>query len=163
MWSVEFFKNYLFGKSFTINFGHRALLSVMKEHRSNKFSNSRLTRWVDRLLPFEFNFEHIPGAKMGLVVCISREPNQKAKDSNKYYEEFAVATITRICGAIAAKYTNTTPQNCQSQHFNSIYHTHSTGASIAHQTNLSKLLSAKSPHKSASLSLCKRSTNPAFQ
>ena len=39
----------------------------MKEHRSNKSYNSRLTRWVDSLLPFDFNIEHIPGAKIGLV------------------------------------------------------------------------------------------------
>ena len=74
-WSVEYLTYYLFGKSFTIITDHRALLSIMKEHRSNKSYNSRLTRWVDRLLPFDFNIEHIPGAKMGLVDYISRQPN----------------------------------------------------------------------------------------
>ena len=34
VWSVQYFKFYLFGKSFTIITDHRALLSVMKEHRS---------------------------------------------------------------------------------------------------------------------------------
>ena len=80
----------------------------MKENRSNKSYNSRLTRWVDRLLPFDFNIEHIPGAKMGLVDWISRQPNQDAKVTNKYDEEFAVATITRIRDNIAAIYVNTT-------------------------------------------------------
>ena len=111
VWSVEYFKYYLFGKSFTIITDHRALLSIMKEHRSNKSYNSRLTRWIDRILPFDFNIEHIPGAKMGLVGYISRQPNQEAKFTNKYDEEFAVATITRIRDAIAAIYVNTTPQN----------------------------------------------------
>ena len=92
----------------------------MKEHRSNKSYNSRLTRWIDRLLPFDFNIKHIPGAKMGLVDYISRQPNQEAKITNKYDEEFAVATITRIRDAIAAIFVNTTTQNCQSQHFNSV-------------------------------------------
>ena len=101
----------------------------MKEHRSKKSYNSRLTRWIDRLLPFDFNIEHIPGAKMGLVDYISRQPNQKAKVTNKYDEEFAVATITRIRDAIAAIYVNTTPQTCQSQHLNSVTHTNSTRAS----------------------------------
>ena len=50
VWSVEYFKYYLFGKPFTIITNHRALLSNMKEHRSNKSYNSRLTRRVDRLL-----------------------------------------------------------------------------------------------------------------
>ena len=79
---------------------------------------------------------------MGLVDFISRQPNQKAKITNKYNEEFAVATITRNRDAIASIYINSTPQNCQSQHFNSVNQTHSTLASIAQQTNNSKLPSA---------------------
>ena len=55
VWSVKYFKNQLYGKSFKIITDHRALLSIMKEHRSNKSYNSRSTRWVDRLLPFDFN------------------------------------------------------------------------------------------------------------
>ena len=47
VWSVEHFKCYLFGKSFTVITDHRALLSIMRENRSNKSYNSRLTRWVD--------------------------------------------------------------------------------------------------------------------
>ena len=142
VWSVEYIKYYLFGKSFTIITDHRALLSIMKKHRSNKSYNSRLTRWIDRLLPFDFNIEHIPGAKMGLADYISRQPNQEAKVTNKYDEEFAVATITRIRDAIAAIIVNTIPQNCQSQHFNSVTHTHSTRASHPGLTNYSNLLSA---------------------
>ena len=79
---------------------------------------------------------------MGLVDYISRQPNQEAKVTNKYDEEFAVASITRIRDAIAAIYVNTTPQNCQSQHFNSVTHTHSTRASHPRLTNYSNLLSA---------------------
>ena len=114
----------------------------MKEQRSNKSYNSRLTRWVDRLLPFDFNIEHIPGAEMGLVDYIYRQPNQEAKLTNKYDEEFAVATITRIRDAIAAIYVNTTQQNCQSQQLSSVNYTHSTRASYPHSTNYSNLLSA---------------------
>ena len=142
VWSVEYFKYYLFGKSFKIITDHRALLSIMKEHRSNKSYNSRLTRWVDRLLSFDFNIEHIPGAKMRLVDYISRQQNQEAKVTNKYDEEFAVAKITRIRDAIAAIFVNTTQQTCQSQHFCSVNHTHSTRASHPHPTNYSNLLSA---------------------
>ena len=114
----------------------------MKEHRSNKSYDSRLTRWVDRFLYFDFNIEHIPGAKMGLVDYISRQPNQEAKVTNKYDEEFAEATITRIRDAIAAIYINTTQQNCPSQHFSSVNQTHSTRASHPHSKNYSKFLSA---------------------
>ena len=114
----------------------------MKEHRSKQSFKSRLTRWVDLLLPFDFNIEHILGAKMGLVDYISRQPNQEAKVTNKYDEEFAVATFTRICDAIAAIYVNTTQQNCQSQRFSSVNYTHSTRASHLHSTNYPNLLSA---------------------
>ena len=132
----------MFGKSFTIIPEHRALLSIMKENRSNKSYNSRLTRWIDRLLPFDFNIEHIPCAKMGLVDYILRQPNQEAKVTNKYDEQFAVATFTRFRDAIAAIFVNTTSQNCQSQHFNSVTRTHSTRASHPRLTNYSTLLSA---------------------
>ena len=72
----------------------------MKEHRSNKSYNSRLTRWVDRLLPFQFDIEHLPGAKMGLVDFISRNPSQKAKKVSTYNEEFIVAKLKLISKSI---------------------------------------------------------------
>ena len=96
VWAIEYFKCYLFGKNFTVLTDHRALLSVLKSHRSNKSYNSRLTRWIDRLLPFDFNIEHIPGTRMGLVDFISRQPNQRAISITQYDEEFMVATISRI-------------------------------------------------------------------
>ena len=36
VWSIEYFKNYLYGKEFSIIIDHRALLSFLEEHRSNK-------------------------------------------------------------------------------------------------------------------------------
>ena len=84
------------GKEFTVITDHRALLSILKEHRSNKSYNSRLSRWVDRLLPYQFSIEHLPGAKMGLVDYISRNPYQPAKSVSKYDEEFLVATLSSI-------------------------------------------------------------------
>ena len=96
----------------------------MKEHRSNKSFNSHLTLCVDRFLPSDLNVEHIPGAKVGLVDYISCKTNQKAKVTNKHDKEFAVATFSRICDEIASIYINTTPQDYQSQLFNSVNPTH---------------------------------------
>ena len=93
VWSIEYFKNYLFGENFTVITDHRALLSILKENRLDKLYNSRLTRWIDRLLPFQFDIEHLPGAKMGLVDYISQHPFQKAKKNSTYDEEFIVAKL----------------------------------------------------------------------
>ena len=100
VWSIEYFKYYLFGRNFTVLTDLRALLLVLKSHCSNKSYNSRLTRWIDRLLPFDFNIEQIPGTRMGLVDYISRQLNQRAKSITQYDEEFMVATISRIRDAI---------------------------------------------------------------
>ena len=64
--------------------GHRDLLSILKENLSNKSYNSRLTRWIGRLLPFQFDIETLPRAEMGLLDYISRDPNQKAKKVSAY-------------------------------------------------------------------------------
>ena len=96
VWFIGYFKNYFYCKEFTVITDHRALISILKEHRSNKSYNSRLSRWVDRLLPYQFSIEHLPGAKMGLVDYISRNPYQPAKRVSKYDEEFLVATLSSI-------------------------------------------------------------------
>ena len=69
---------------------------MLKEHRSNKSYNSRLSRCVDRLLAYQFKIEPLPGAKMGLVDYISRNPYQPAKSFSKNDEEFLVTTLSRI-------------------------------------------------------------------
>ena len=80
----------------------------MKENRSNKSYNSRLTRWVDRLLQFQFDIEHLPGAKMGLVDYISGHPFKKAKKVSAYDEEFIVAKLKLISTSVNALELNTT-------------------------------------------------------
>ena len=96
VWSVEHFKYYLYGKPFTVITDHRALLSIMRENRSNKSHNSRLTRWVDRLLPFDFSIDHLPGSKMGLVDYISRDPQQKAVNISAYDKQYILAKLDVI-------------------------------------------------------------------
>ena len=68
----------------------------MRENRSNKSYNSRLTRWVERLLPFDFSIDHLPGSKMGLVDYISRDLQQKAVNISAYDEQFIVAKLDVI-------------------------------------------------------------------
>ena len=74
VWSIEHFKHYLYGKPFTVITDHRALLYRMRENRANRSYNSCLERRVDRIVPFEFSIDYLPGSKMGLVDYISRKP-----------------------------------------------------------------------------------------
>ena len=43
VWSIDYYNYYLYGKNFTVITNHLALLSILKEHRSNKSYNSRLS------------------------------------------------------------------------------------------------------------------------
>ena len=67
VWSLEHFKHYLFGTEFTLQTEHRALLTALNENRGNETYKSRLTRWVVRLLPFNFILKHNPGKNMGFA------------------------------------------------------------------------------------------------
>ena len=66
-----------------------------------------MTRWVNRLHPFQFDIEHLPEAKMGLADYISRIPSQKAKKISTYDEEFIVAKQKLISKSINALELNT--------------------------------------------------------
>ena len=68
----------------------------MREIRANKSYNSRLTRWVDRLLLFDFTIDHLPGSKKGLVDYISSDPQQKAANISAYDEQLIVAKLDVI-------------------------------------------------------------------
>ena len=104
--SIDYFKYYFYGKNFTVVTEHRALSFILKEHRSNKSYNSRLSRWIDRLLPYNITIEHMSGAKMGLVDYISRNPFAKAKKIFTYDEHFVVATISKIRDSMKHLITN---------------------------------------------------------
>ena len=58
--------------------------------------HSRLTRWVNRLLPFNFKIKHIPGKKMGLTDLLSRLPSEKTLPTSHYNSKFVVATVKKI-------------------------------------------------------------------
>ena len=122
VWSIDFFKYNLYGKDFTEITDHRALLSILKEHRSIKSYKSRLSRWIDRLFPYDLVIEHMPGAKMGLVDHISKNPFAKAKKVSAFDERFVVATISKIRDSIKQLIENKT-HNVQK--FNRILKLHS--------------------------------------
>ena len=76
VWGAKYFRNHILGRHFTIVTDHKALISLLKEkNKKNKTLLSRLTRWLDRLIPFEFVIEHKTGAKIGLADYLSRHPS----------------------------------------------------------------------------------------
>ena len=50
------------------------VISVLKANKSNETFSSRLTRWVDRLLPFQFKVVYTPGRTLGMADYLSRHP-----------------------------------------------------------------------------------------
>ena len=83
-------------KNFQLKANQRSVVSVLKEHRSNKSYNSFLSRSVDRLLPYQFKIEHLSGARMALVDYIFCNPYQPARSISNFYREILVVTLSRI-------------------------------------------------------------------
>ena len=96
VWSLEHFKYYLYGSQFTLQADHQAQLSALKENRGNKTYQSGLTRWVDRLLPFHFAVEHVPGKNMGFADYLSRNPSGKAPPPTEEDKNFVINTINEL-------------------------------------------------------------------
>ena len=115
-WSIEYFKNYLYGKHFKVITDHRALLSIMKENRSNQSYNSTLTRWVDRLLPFQFDIKHVPGAEMVWLITFLESRLKKLKKVSAYDEEIIVAKLKLISKSINALELNITHSTSHLHH-----------------------------------------------
>ena len=87
VWSLEHFEYYLHGSEFILQTDHQALLTALKENRGNKTYQSRLTRWIDRLLPFQFAVKHVPGKNMVFADYLIRNPTGKAP-SNRRRQKF---------------------------------------------------------------------------
>ena len=101
VWGAEYFRNYILGKKFLIVTDHKALISLLNgNNRKNKTMFSRLTRWLDRLIPFDFQVEHKPGAKIGLADYLSRHPSKEATPISTYDNMFTVAKINLIRTAL---------------------------------------------------------------
>ena len=95
-WATEHFKNCLHGAKFEIVTNHKALLSALNAKLGNKAMHSRLTCWVNRLLPFNFKIRHIPGKEMGFTDSLWRLTSGKALLTSYYDNEFVVATVNKI-------------------------------------------------------------------
>ena len=93
VWAIEHFKYYLYGKYFTVITDNQALISELNASERSKTSQSRLTRWINRLIPFHFDIKHLAGNKMGLIGYMSQNPYGLVIPLSEYDEEFVVASI----------------------------------------------------------------------
>ena len=99
VWSCEHFRTYLLGNHFVILTDHKAIISALKNNRGNKTHQLRLTRWADRLLPFDFDIFHISGGKLGIVDYLSRYPTFEAPRPSNFDEQYVVKCISRLFDA----------------------------------------------------------------
>ena len=99
VWSCEHFRTYLLGNHFVILTDHKAIISALKTNRGNKTYQSRLTRWADRLLPFDFDIFHISGCKLGIVDYLSRFPTFESPRPSSFDEQYVVKCISRFFDA----------------------------------------------------------------
>ena len=99
VWSCEHFRTYLLGNHFVILSDHKAIISALKTNRGNKTHQSRLTRWADRLLPFDFDIFHISGGKLGIVDYLPRYPTFEAPRTSNFDEQYVVKCINRFFDA----------------------------------------------------------------
>ena len=100
----EYFRNYIFGRKFTVLTYHKALVSLLNgNNKKNKTMFGRLTRWIDRIIPFDFVIEHMPGAKSGLVDYLSRHPVGEATRMSLYDNTFTVAKLHSITNSLGYK------------------------------------------------------------
>ena len=100
VWACEHFRTYLLGIRFQVLTDHKAIISALSENYNNKSYQSRLSRWADRLLPFNFEVIHVPGVTLGIVDYLSRYPTFSAPAPSIYNERFFVKSIEAFNSAL---------------------------------------------------------------
>lgn len=68
VWSVKYFRCYLYGRSFALYTDHSAIKWLL----SIKDASSRLTRWALKLAEYDYQVFHKPGVKNTNADCLSR-------------------------------------------------------------------------------------------
>ena len=92
------YQKYLFGAQFKFSTDHKALLSCLSERKNSITTQTRLIRWVDRLLPFDYEMEHIPGKNVGLVDYFSHHQLGKPQLFQNWITHLSLDKLTKIIG-----------------------------------------------------------------
>ena len=110
VWACEHFRTYLLGQRFFILTDHKAIVSALNETYGKKSYQSRLSRWADRLIPFDYQIEHIPGSSLGIVDYMSRYPTFEAPLPSSLDELFVIKSIQAFHNALNSISTQSKPQ-----------------------------------------------------
>ena len=82
-------------------------MTVLRPNRGNKTFSSRLTRWVDRLLPFEFEVIHVAGRTLEMADYLSRHPTElqaaAIKAETLWKEWFTVNSVISLNDVLVNK------------------------------------------------------------
>ncbi len=96
-WAIEHFKYQLMGRKFTVETDHKALLPIFNKNCIEKQYSSRLIRWRQRLLPYNFEVVYRPGRTMGLTDVLSRSPHgPPPPDRPQEEESYVIAQVNKL-------------------------------------------------------------------
>ena len=110
VWACEHFRRYLLGKRFVILTDHKAIIPALNETYGNKSYQSRLSRWADRLIPFDYQSEHVPGSSLGIADYTSRHPTFEAPLPSSHDELFVIKSIQAFHNSLNSISTPSRPQ-----------------------------------------------------
>ena len=75
VWSVEHFREFLYGKAFVLQSDHHSLQWLLElKHPQGKFA-----RWIEKLSEYELKVVYLPGAKNVVADCLSRHTPAESK------------------------------------------------------------------------------------
>ena len=149
VWALDHFKNYLLGKQFSILTDHKALIGALKDDKYTKTAQSRLTRWADKLLPFDFTVEHLPGKDLDdenfVIASVNQistllgfdqlmPRNSRSQIRNKFSQHFLAHDVTS-CNTIGQSTDHMTSQEIERE--NRIANAAETFQAIANYSNIS--------------------------
>ena len=105
VWACEHFRTYLLGKRFVILTDHKAIISALIETYVKKGYQSRLSRWADCLIPFDYQIEHVPASYLGIVDYMSRHLTFEAPLPSSHDELFVIKSTQAFHNALSSIFT----------------------------------------------------------
>ena len=85
---------------------HKALVTLLKGN--NKKNKTMFCRMFDRIIPYDFIIEHMPGAKIGRADHLSKHPVAEATRVSLYDNTFTVAKLRSITNSLGYQVQKTT-------------------------------------------------------